>query len=144
MAKTFYYQREHQMTARHGVQYATRYYQQSLEQRQQLTRHIRDSAKELLDYLDQHPREMQWHRETPLKGFPKTKGQPNRTTWEIITDMIGEARGRKKNGLPKDYAAAPIDRWNKLFHGTDYEFRMEQRDGVKKNTFEDLWKMEEQ
>ncbi len=143
MTKTFYYQKTHQMEARDGNRFATVYYQQTLEQRQQLTKHIRRCSREILDYLDQHPEEMAWHTETPLRGFPKTRGQKNRTTWEIVTDIIGEAQGRKKTGLPKDYAAAPIDRWNKLFEGTDYEFRMEQNEGVTKTTFNELWRVEE-
>lgn len=141
--KTFYYQRTHEMEARDGNRFATVYYQQTLEQRQQLTKHIKTCSQEILDYLDKNPSEMSWHQETPLKGFPKTKGQRNRTTWEIVTDIIGEARGRKKNGLPKDYAQAPIDRWNKLFADTEYEFRMEQNEGVKKTTFNELWAVED-
>lgn len=141
--KTFYYQKTHQMEARDGNRFATVYYQQTLEQRKQLSKHIKTCSQEILDYLDKNPKEMAWHQETPLKGFPKTRGQPNRTTWEIVTDIIGEAQGRKKNGLPKDYAQAPIDRWNKLFADTEYEFRMEQNEGVKKTTFNELWAVED-
>lgn len=139
MAKTIYYQKTHEMTARTGVKYATTYYKQTLEQRKQLTRHIRDCSREIADYLDQHPEYLEWHLTQPLKGFPKTGGQPNRTTWEIITDIVGEAQGTKRDGTPKDYAQAPIERWNKLFKGTEYEFEMQQRDDVKKTTFDDLW-----
>lgn len=144
MAKTFYYQKTHEMTARDGVRYATVYYKQSLEQRKQLTQHIYKCSKEIIDYLDQHPEYMDWHKTKPLKGFPKTGGQKNRTTWEIIEDLAIEAQGRKRDGLPKDYAAAPIDRWNKLFKDTEYEFRMEQNDTAVKTTFDKLWKIGEE
>lgn len=143
MAKTFYYQKTHDMKARDGVRYATTYYKQTLEQRKQLTKHIRECSKEIAEYLDQHPEYMDWHLETPLKGFPKTQGQKNRTTWEIITDIVGEATGVKRDGTPKDYAQAPIDRWNKLFKGTDYEFEMVQHDGGAKTTFDSLWEVKQ-
>jgi hypothetical protein len=41
-----------------------------------------------------------------------------------MTDMAQEAQGKTRQGLPKDYAQAPIERWNKLFANTDYEFEM--------------------
>lgn len=142
MARIFY-QKTQGMEARDGNKFATTYYKQTLEQRKQLTKHIRACTKEIIDYLDKNPSQLEWHMNTPLKGFPKTKGQPNRTTWEILTDMVNEAKGRKRDGTPKDYAQAPIDRWNKLFAGTDYEIVMEQRDGLIKTTFDDLWKIED-
>lgn len=140
--KTFYYQKTHEMTAREGNKFATTYYKQTLEQRKQLTNHIRKCTKEIIDYLDQHPEYMDWHTDVPLKGFPKTQGQKNRTTWEIITDIVTEANGKKRDGLPKDYAMAPIERWNKLFKDSDYEFRMEQNESTVKTTFDKLWSME--
>jgi hypothetical protein len=123
MAHKFYYQRAVKMAPREGVQYATTYYKQTLKQRQDLTHHIRYCLKEMIDYLEANPKELAWAQTTRLKGFPKTKGG-NRTMWEIILDMVGEAQGMTRQGLPKDYAQAPIERWNKLFAGTDYEFEM--------------------
>jgi hypothetical protein len=143
MAKTFYYQKTHEMTAREGNKFATTYYKQTLEQRQQLTKHIRRCSKEILDYLDNHPEYIDWHKTVPLKGFPKTGGQKNRTTWEIIEDIVMEANGKKRDGMPKDYAMAPIERWNKLFRDTEYEFNMEQNNTVKKTTFDQLWETAE-
>jgi hypothetical protein len=35
--------------------------------------------------------------------------------------MLIEAAGKKKNKEPKDFAMAPIERWNKLFDGTEWE-----------------------
>ena len=130
------------MEARDGNKFATVYYQQSLEQRKALTKHIRSCTREFLDYLEKNPKDMEWFQTTPLTGFPKTKGQKNRTGYELLTDIIGEATGRKKNGLPKDYAMAPIDRWNKLFKDSDYEFKMEENPGTTKTTFDQLWSIE--
>ncbi|CAB5223871.1 hypothetical protein UFOVP389_19 [uncultured Caudovirales phage] len=141
MAKTFYYQNTHSMEARPGTNYATTYYKQTLEQRKQLSKHIFRCSREVVEALDRDPDLMQWATTHPLKGFPKTAKQPNRTVWEILEDIVGESKGVKKNGDPKDYAAAPIERWNKLFAGTEYEFRMEQNAGTKKTTFESLWEV---
>ena len=142
MAKTFYYQKTHSMEARSGTAYATTYYKQTLEQRKKLTNHIRQCSREIAEYLDHHPEYLDWHTSHPLKGFPKTGKQPNRNTWEIITDIVSEAKGVKKDGTPKDYAQAPIERWNKLFKDSEYEFHMEQNEGAVKTTFDTLWEIE--
>jgi hypothetical protein len=142
MAKTFYYQSTQSMDPRPGTAFATTYYKQTLDQRKQLTKHIFRSSREIVSALDQDADMMKWATTHPLKGFPKTGKQKNRTVWEILEDIIGEAKGVKKNGDPKDYAQAPIERWNKLFHDTEYEFHMEQNEGTKKTTFDTLWSIE--
>ena len=139
MAKTFYYQNTHSMEPRPGTAFATTYYKQTLDQRKQLTKHIFRSSKEVVEALDQDSDMMAWATTHALKGFPKTGKQKNRTVWEIMEDIVGEAKGVKKNGDPKDYAQAPIERWNKLFHDTEYEFHMEQNEGTVKTTFDSLW-----
>lgn len=126
MSRTIYYHRIEQMQPREGVKYATRYLKQTPEHRTQLCRHIRDCTTEIIDYLEDNPDQMTWHTSTPLKGFPKTQGQKNRTTWELITDLAREAAGVKRDGTAKDFAIAPIDRWNRLFAGTDYEIFLEE------------------
>jgi hypothetical protein len=137
MAK-FYYQKTHKMEARNGNKFATTYYKQTLEQRHSLTKHIRASVKEIVDYLDTDPEMMSWAQNTPLKGFPKTTGG-KRTLWELLTDIASEASGKKRDGTPKDYAQAPIDRWNKLFADTDYEITLEENLTNKKTTFEQVF-----
>jgi hypothetical protein len=144
MAKTIYYQSTHDMLPRPGVKYATTYYKQTLEQRKQLTKHIRKCSMEIAEYLDVDPEAAEWHTNYPLKGFPKSDKQPNRTTWEIVSDMVQESQGRKRDGLPKDYAQAPIERWNKLFKDTDYEIHMEQNDSAYKSNFSNIYTTEEQ
>jgi hypothetical protein len=62
--------------------------------------------------------------------------------WEIVEDIIGEARGKTRQGLPKDFAQAPIDRWNRLFAGTEYEFEMVQTFGSESTTFNSIMEIE--
>lgn len=148
MAKQeFHYTKTHKMEKRDGVNYATTYYKQTLEQRKALVKHIYKSSKELVEALDADPEMMRWARETALKGFPKTGKQKNRTCWEIIEDLVCEAQGKRRDGTPKDFAQAPIERWNKLFKDTDYEFDMTQRQPFEKGRvsselFESLWNQE--
>jgi hypothetical protein len=123
---TIYYDNIDQMLPREGVKYATRYLKQQPHHRKELYRHVRDVTVEIQDYLEDHPEYIDWHWTKPLKGFPKTQGQKNRTTMEIVQDMINEAAGKKKNKEPKDFAMAPIERWNKLFSGTDWEIELVQ------------------
>lgn len=135
--KTVYYDKIEQMQPREGVEYATRYLKQQAQHRRQLTRHVRDCTQEIMDYLEDNPDLMKWHEDTPLRGFKKTQGQRNRTTMEILADMINEAKGHRKNGELKDYAMAPIERWNKLFQGTDYEIKLVEWNPSK--TYNDLF-----
>jgi hypothetical protein len=58
-------------------------------------------------------------------------------------EIVGALDQVKKNGDPKDYAQAPIERWNKLFHDTEYQFHMEQNEGTTKTTFDTLWETAE-
>jgi len=137
MAKTIRYQKTVKMEPRDGQKYATTYYKQTLQQRQELVHHLQDCMRELVEYLDQHPEDMSWAQNTGLKGFPKTTGG-KRTMWEIMEDIAGEARGKTRQGLPKDFASAPIERWNKLFSGTEYEFEMTQTFSPNSTTFHNI------
>lgn len=137
MAKTIRYQRTQKMEPRPGQKFSTTYYKQTLEQRQELVQHIQNCMREMVNYLDQHPEHLDWAMNTGLKGFPKTTGG-FRTMWEIMSDIAGEAQGQTRQGLPKDFAQAPIDRWNKLFQGTEYEFVMVQTFGAPANNFNNL------
>lgn len=141
MAKTIRYQKTSKMEPRDGVKYATTYYKQSLEQRKELVRHLESCIEEMVQYLDKHPQDMSWAMNTGLKGFPKTTGG-KRTMWEIMEDIAGEAQGKQRSGLPKDFAQAPIERWNKLFAGTDYEFVMIQTFGSAATTFDQIMEID--
>lgn len=124
MMKTIRYQRTEKMLPREGFTYSTTYLKQTLPQRAELCRHIRMVVKEIAEVLDQDP---QWESfvNQPLKGFKTTQGY-NRTTMDILTDMLAEAGGKQRNNMPKDFAMAPIERWNKLFADTDYAIELVQ------------------
>lgn len=123
MKKQFGYVRTIEMEPRPGVKFATTYYRQTSIQRQLLSEFFVKCIREIGEEEARNPELYTWFDE-PLKGFPKTRGQPNRTFTELIKDTIGEIQGRKKDGTHKDYAQAPIERWNKLFKDTEYEFEM--------------------
>lgn len=116
--KTIRYQKMNKMDPRDGVKYSTTYVKQTLAQRKDLCKHIKIVVTEISDAIEGDEGLVDFVR-TPLKGFKTTTGQ-NRTLTDVLTDMINEAKGKMKNGMPKDFALAPIERWNKLFEGTDY------------------------
>lgn len=124
MARIFY-RSIHKMEPRPGVKYATEYLVQNFRDRKRLTRHIANVLQDIALLEHDRPgfiKEM----EQPLKSFPKsTKGQYY-SAWEIVEDMYKEATGRKRDGTPKDFAMAPIGRWNKLFKDTDREIVLEE------------------
>jgi hypothetical protein len=134
--KDIHYQKMIRMEPREGVRYATVYIKQTREQRMALVRHIRMCVTEIADIIDQDDRWMHYIN-TPMKGFKKTVGS-NRSIAEIMTDMMNEGRGRTRKGEPKDFALAPIERWNKLFRGTDYEINLVQTYGARGNNFSDI------
>lgn len=116
--KIIRYQKLSKMEPRDGVKYSTTYVKQTLQQRKELCRHIKVVVTEISDAIEGNEDLMDFVR-TPLKGFKTTTGQ-NRSITDLLRDMINEAAGKQKNSLPKDFALAPIERWNKLFDGTDY------------------------
>jgi len=134
--KTIRYQKMTKMDPRDGVKYSTTYVKQTLEQRQQLCKHIRCVVTEIADAIEGDEELLDFVR-TPLKGFKTTTGH-NRSATDIMTDMINEARGKQKNGLPKDFALAPIERWNKLFQNTQYEITLVQTFDAQPNQFDNL------
>lgn len=131
--KTIGYQKMIKMDPRDGVSYSTTYVKQNLEQRRALCKHIKMVITEITDYVEGDEDAMDFMR-TPLKGFKTTAGQ-NRTMTDILTDMVNEAKGRQRNGLPKDFALAPIERWNKLFKDTDYAVVLVESSGRTINNF---------
>ena len=134
--KTIRYQKMNKMDPRDGVKYSTTYVKQTLVQRKELCRHIKTVVTEI-SYAIENDEELSDFVRTPLKGFKTTTGH-NRTLTDVLTDMITEAKGKMKNGLPKDFALAPIERWNKLFEGTDYEVDLKQTFSAPSNNFADL------
>ena len=134
--KTIRYQKITKMEPREGVKYATSYLKQTLEQRKELTKHVKMVLNEIADAVEGDEELMDFVR-TPLKGFKTTTGQ-NRTVTDVLTDMGNEARGKQRNGMLKDYAMAPIERWNKLFEGTAYAVVLTQAYTQRENMFSSL------
>ena len=134
--KTIRYQKMNKMEPRDGVKYSTTYVKQTLAQRKELCRHIKTVVTEIADAVEGDEELLDFLR-TPLKGFKTTTGH-NRTATDILTDMVNEAKGRQRNDLPKDFALAPIERWNKLFADTDYAVDLVQTFSPAGNNFLDL------
>ena len=136
--KVIRYQRTEKLLPREGFNYSTTYVKQTLEQRQELCKHIRHCVQEIADAIELDP-DWNYFIRQPLKGFKTTQGT-NRSVLDIIQDMVNEAKGRQRNNLPKDFAMAPIERWNKLFEGTDYAIILTQTFN-RVNNFSDLMEL---
>ena len=108
------------MPPRDGMTYSTTYVQQSREQRSLLCAHIKLCVEELA-YAIEGDEVWEHLAKQRLRGFNRS-----RTIYTIISDLLTEAGGRKKDGSLKDFAKAPIDRWNRLFYDTHYEIILEQ------------------
>jgi hypothetical protein len=126
-----------QMTPREGQKFATEYYKMRREQRNRLRDHIILCCQELLTAWDaDEDQERYSHR--PLTGFKRLNEQ-NRSLYDIVTEQLEEALAVKRNGDPKDFAVAPIARWNKIFEDTDYEIIMQMEHSARPNTFHKLY-----
>lgn len=110
------------MEPRPGTSYSTVYYRQEPEHREQLAEYIKLCIEQIVRALSADNDAADWAT-TPLKGF-KRIGKPNRSPSDILEEMLDEVDGKRRNGTPKDFAKAPIDRWNKLFSNTDYTIEM--------------------
>ena len=143
MSKKIGYQSLHKMEPRPGVKYATVYYKQSLAQRLELVKHIMTVINEIGEATKGNEEYLAWF-EQPQKMYPKTgpgKTREYRSILEMFEDIIGECRGAKKDGTPKDFAQAPIERWNKLFYDTDYAIDMVESYQDKITTFDKMFKV---
>lgn len=134
--KTIRYQKLIKMDPREGVKYSTTYVKQTLDQRNELCKHIKKVVVEIADAIEGDDALLDFIR-TPLKGF-KTSTSQNRCITDILSEMVNEAKGKQRNGFPKDFALAPIERWNKLFQGTEYEINLIQTFSSAVVNFHDL------
>jgi hypothetical protein len=135
----FTYKDTKKMTPRSGVKFATTYYIQDAKERARQADWIGKQIKTVYTALQEDVVAMEAAHK-PLKGFPKTKGQKNRSLIELLEDMAGEVTGTKKDGTPKDFALAPIERWNKFFQGSDKEFVMVPAGADKEKLWKNLFK----
>ena len=122
MPAKFAYERMVRMEPREGYSYSTVYVKQTAEQRKQLTQHVQRAVRELIQVAAANEEWEAWIT-APLSGY-KTTHNSNRSCLDIINDLYQESIGQRRNGELKDYALAPIDRWNRLFKDTDYEFEL--------------------
>lgn len=110
----FYYNNTRDMAPRDGKSYSTTYYQQSLDERKRVQKHINRTIQDIKTLPESA---VSGWLETPLKRHTKTSGKGKYSVFDVIRDMDGEAKKCRKDGLPGDFAKAPIDRWNKVFEG---------------------------
>jgi hypothetical protein len=136
--KIIRYQSMKKMTPMGGRTFATTYVIQNKEQREELVKHTDMCTKELLKELKKNPNYALVFN-TPMKGFPQTNGNANRCLADILTDIHDEAYGKTRQGRPKDFALAPIERWNKMFEGTDYQIELVQTYDKPANKFQDMF-----
>lgn len=142
MAKTIRYQKMVRMEPRPGVKYATVYIKQTPQQRQELVDHIRLTVEDLSYIMESNADINDFVMERPQRDFKKSDGS-HRTIIDIILDMVNEAAGRRKDGNLKDFALAPIERWNKLFRGTPREIVLVQTHGPRANNFHNLLEIQQ-
>ena len=126
----------HKMEPREGLKYSTTYIKQTPGQREILVKHVRRVLEEISDAIEGNE-ELEEFIKQPLPGFPR-KNNSNRSLTDIISDMIHECTGKRANGTPKDFALAPIERWNKLFKDTEYEIVLTQTFSPAATTFHAL------
>jgi hypothetical protein len=138
--KTITYSKIQQMEPRPGVKYATSYYKQSTRQREDLVEWLRRCSIDIVECVDSDPEFVQWWT-SPLKDFRKAD-KTYRTPEEIVEDLLLEAVGQKRNGEHKDFAQAPIERWNRLFRETPWEFRMVESFQPRLTTFDKIMVIE--
>jgi len=123
MARIFYKEIK-QMEPRPGVKYATEYLIQNFRDRKKLKRHIADVLQGIAILEHDCPGFIK-QMDEPLREFKKSRQGEYYSAWEIVEDMYKEATGVKRDGTPKDFAMAPIGRWNRLFKDTDREIELE-------------------
>lgn len=110
----FYYNTTKEMAPRDGKSYSTTYYQQSLDERKRVQKHINRTIQDIKTLPESA---VSGWLETPLKKHNKRESKGKYSVFDVIRDMDREAKKMKKDGLPGDFAQAPITRWNKVFEG---------------------------
>lgn len=142
MSKTIRYQKMVRMEPRAGVRYATVYIKQLPKQRQELVNHIRSTLDDLSYIMELYSDINDYVMEVPQADFKRSDGT-YRSIIDIILDMVNEASGRRRDGKLKDFALAPIERWNKLFKGTPREVILVQAMGPRANNFNNIMEIKQ-
>jgi len=114
----FYYHTLKNMEPRYGNSYATSYYQINVKERQKLKEFIEQI---IMDIALCHSSDTLYYQfiDQPLSGnFRKTKGKPNYTPLEIITDLNSQLNAGK------DVPSGMLGRWQRLFKNTEWDIDM--------------------
>ena len=129
----FHYITVKTMEPRPGTKYSTKYFKMRRPDRNLLRDHVIQCCRELLSAWDTNS-ESEREAHMPLSGF-KRLNQANRSLYEIVVELLQEATASKRDGSPKDFAVAPIDRWNRMFMQTEYEIQMQLKIPLKSPLF---------
>ena len=136
MIKTFYYTDIKEMKPRPGVSYFTKYVLQDREERKKMADRFVRLVTEFRNQARQDP-QLDQALSQPVPKMKAKTDKSKRTFYEVMDDIIQESLGKRTNGTPKDFAMAPIERWNHAF--PDYAVELEQ--GIRPTTtFGDLFK----
>jgi hypothetical protein len=95
------------MEPRPGKNFSTDYYKQTPKEYQRTADHLFGVMQEIMAHATATQQESLL--EQPLRGFPKTRREPNYSAGEIMTDLITQYNAGK------DWPSGMIGRWNRLF-----------------------------
>ena len=109
MAK-FYTTGVKKLTPLEGRTFSTTYHQIIDRERQRMHDHVNGIMTEILE----HAMETQDYAaakdlQSPLKGFPRTKRQPNYSAWDVMNDL------REYLAAGNDPTEGMLGRWTRLF-----------------------------
>ena len=119
MAKKITYNSIKVMEPRDGRGYATTYYQQNHQQRQETLDHIQHVVSEISQVCSADIDMKDWIQK-PLKRFGKTTSAPNYSLIEIVSDMAEQLEAGK------DIPSGMLGRWNRLFNDTPWDIELEE------------------
>lgn len=106
----FRYILEKHMEPRPGNTYATIYYHQTPDQRDDLLNHVRSVITEILAAAQHNPEDMVMLQQ-PLPGFRRIH-KPNYSAVDIMSDLLTQLQAGR------DLTQGLLGRWNRLFGST--------------------------
>ena len=109
----FRYISERHMDPKPGRSYATIYYHQTPDQRDDLLDHVRSVIGDIVSAAQADPADIHMLQQ-PLPGFRRTH-QANYSAVDIMTDMLTQLESGR------DLTQGMLGRWNRLFGSTPAE-----------------------
>ena len=119
MAKLIKYKSTKVLEPRDGNDFATTYYQQTHQQRQESLEHIQGVVEAITEVCTRDHDLRDWIQE-PLKRFRRVTNKPNYSLLDIVTDLALQLEAGK------DIPSGMIGRWNKLFKDTPWDILLEE------------------